>query len=319
YHNFTHAFDVTQTCYTFLTSFGAAQYLTHLDILSLLISCMCHDLNHPGFNNTFQVNSQSELSLQYNDISVLENHHSMLTFKILKNSECNILEGLNEDQFKELRRSIVQLILATDMTNHFEYVNKFQHHLNNQPFDRNKKEDRQMILNFLIKCGDISNIARPWHLNFEWSIRVSDEFFQQSNYEKICGYPVTPFMDRNKTTRARIAADFIDYVAAPLFQGMARFLVDSKSLLEIMTLNRQKWQAIMELQKEGKFSDDELKFMEDPTVMVQKLPKISEEENGNTNKDKDKDKNNNNHGNGNNANNNNNNENNNNTANSPKE
>eukprot|EP01132_Coremiostelium_polycephalum_P004851 gene4851-6047_t len=277
YHNFIHAFDVTQTVYTFLTSFNAAQYLTHLDILSLLISSMCHDLNHPGFNNTFQVNAQTDLSLQYNDVSVLENHHAMLTFKILKNSECNILEGLNEDQYKELRRSVIQLILATDMANHFEYINKFQHHLNNQPFDRNKKEDRQMILNFLIKCGDISNIARPWHLNFEWSIRVSDEFFQQSHYEKVCGYPVTPFMDRTKTTRARIAADFIDFVASPLFQGMARFLIDSRVLLDIMSQNRQNWQAIIELQKIEGRGDDELKFINEPTQLVQKLPKIAED------------------------------------------
>ncbi|KAM9967807.1 hypothetical protein ACTFIW_001894 [Dictyostelium discoideum] len=280
YHNFTHAFDVTQTVYTFLTSFNAAQYLTHLDIFALLISCMCHDLNHPGFNNTFQVNAQTELSLEYNDISVLENHHAMLTFKILRNSECNILEGLNEDQYKELRRSVVQLILATDMQNHFEHTNKFQHHLNNLPFDRNKKEDRQMILNFLIKCGDISNIARPWHLNFEWSLRVSDEFFQQSHYETICGYPVTPFMDKTKTTRARIAADFIDFVASPLFQSMAKFLKESQFLLKVISKNRENWQAYMELQKEGKCNDDDLQFMEDPTILVKsKLPKIDEEEN----------------------------------------
>nr|AGC82268.1 cAMP phosphodiesterase [Tieghemostelium lacteum] len=277
YHNFIHAFDVTQTCYSFLTSFNAAQYLTHLDILSLLISCMCHDLNHPGFNNAFQVNSQSELSMTYNDVSVLENHHAMLTFKILKNSECNILEGLNEDQYKELRRSVVQLILATDMANHFEHISKFQHHLNSSEFDRNKKEDRQQILNFLIKCGDISNVARPWELNFEWSIRVSDEFFQQSQYEKVCGFPVAPFMNKTQTTRARIAADFIDFVALQLYQALAQFLVESKILLDIMSKNRQNWQAIIELQKEGKYKDD-LYFIKEPTLMVQnqKLAKINE-------------------------------------------
>ncbi|EGC37934.1 hypothetical protein DICPUDRAFT_97064 [Dictyostelium purpureum] len=284
YHNFMHAFDVTQIVYTFLTSFNAVQYLTHLDVLALLISCMCHDLNHPGFNNTFQVNAQTELSLEYNDISVLENHHAMLTFKILRNSECNILEGLNEDQYKELRRSVVQLILATDMQSHFEYINKFQHHLNNLPFDRNKKEDRQMILNFLIKCGDISNIARPWHLNFEWSLRVSDEFFQQSHYETICGYPVTPFMDKTKTTRARIAADFIDFVASPLFQCMAKFLGESKFLLKVISQNRENWQAYMELQKEGKLNDDELQYYENPALLVNsKLPKIDEEASKNSN------------------------------------
>lgn len=179
YHNFIHAFDVTHACYSFLTIMNAQQYLTHLDILALLLASLCHDLDHPGFNNVFQVNAQTDLAISYNDISVLESHHASMTFRVLKNPDCNILENLSEEQLKELRRSVISLVLATDMANHFEYFSKFQHHLNTQSFDRNKKEDRQMILNFLLKCADLSNVAKPRSLNEEWSNRVSDEFFTQ--------------------------------------------------------------------------------------------------------------------------------------------
>lgn len=53
YHNFIHAFDVAHACYAFLTTFDAQQYLTHLDILALLVSALCHDLDHPGLNNVY--------------------------------------------------------------------------------------------------------------------------------------------------------------------------------------------------------------------------------------------------------------------------
>ncbi len=36
-----------------------------LEVLILLISCICHDLDHPGFNNIYQINARTELALRY--------------------------------------------------------------------------------------------------------------------------------------------------------------------------------------------------------------------------------------------------------------
>jgi hypothetical protein len=49
YHNFRHAFDVTQSVYSFLVEMKAINYLTNLDLLVLLVSALCHDVDHPGF------------------------------------------------------------------------------------------------------------------------------------------------------------------------------------------------------------------------------------------------------------------------------
>ncbi len=45
---------------------------------------MCHDVEHTGHNNAFEVSSSSELALTYHDVSVLENHHAAVSFKLLK-------------------------------------------------------------------------------------------------------------------------------------------------------------------------------------------------------------------------------------------
>jgi high affinity cGMP-specific 3',5'-cyclic phosphodiesterase 9 len=45
--------------------------LGDLEVLILITSCICHDLDHPGYNNIYQINAHTELALRYNDISPL--------------------------------------------------------------------------------------------------------------------------------------------------------------------------------------------------------------------------------------------------------
>jgi hypothetical protein len=81
YHNFQHAFDVTQTVYLLLKRSDATQCLTKVDILALVVGGLCHDLNHPGLNNGYQVAAGTRLARLYNDKSVLENHHAARAFR----------------------------------------------------------------------------------------------------------------------------------------------------------------------------------------------------------------------------------------------
>jgi hypothetical protein len=94
YHNFRHAFDVTQTCYLFLKhGILANAPLTPLDVFSMMVSALCHDLQHPGMNNTFQCNARTKLALTYNDISVLENFHASVAFQLLLGTDRQIIRG----------------------------------------------------------------------------------------------------------------------------------------------------------------------------------------------------------------------------------
>jgi len=65
------------------------------------------------------------LATRYNDISVLENHHAATLFEILALPGCNILESLNSDDMRQVRRLIIPMILATDMAKHNEVLNGF--------------------------------------------------------------------------------------------------------------------------------------------------------------------------------------------------
>ena len=66
-----------------------------LDIASVLIAMVVHDLDHPGRTNNFLTNSRHELAILYNDKSILENHHVATAFKETSNSTTgNIFKNL---------------------------------------------------------------------------------------------------------------------------------------------------------------------------------------------------------------------------------
>lgn len=97
-----------------------------LEVLILLTSCICHDLDHPGYNNIYQINAKTELAIRYNDISPLENHHCSVAFRILENEDCNIFKSFSSEDFKQVREGMIRCILATDMARHNEILTNFK-------------------------------------------------------------------------------------------------------------------------------------------------------------------------------------------------
>lgn len=74
----------------------------------------------------------------------------------------------------------------------------------------------------LIKVSDISNEARPMDVAEPWLDCLLQEFFEQSDREKMEGLPVTPFMDRDKITKPSSQCSFIGFVLLPLFESIGR-------------------------------------------------------------------------------------------------
>eukprot|EP00828_Plagiopyla_frontata_P039599 TRINITY_DN5213_c0_g1_i5.p1 TRINITY_DN5213_c0_g1~~TRINITY_DN5213_c0_g1_i5.p1 ORF type:complete len:198 (-),score=13.72 TRINITY_DN5213_c0_g1_i5:358-951(-) len=126
YHNWDHAFTVTHGIMYLLSQYKKMnQYLNELEQFSLMLSAVCHDVDHTGRTNTFEISKYSKVALRYNDESVLENHHSAVSFKILCNEKYNILAELPEECFRILRKQVIQNILSTDMKLHFELQKAF--------------------------------------------------------------------------------------------------------------------------------------------------------------------------------------------------
>jgi len=130
YHNYRHAFDVTQMAYYFITQTNAGEIMDNMDIFLLLVCCVGHDADHNGLNNAFHENTQSPLAMLYNDTSIMENHHCSTMLNTLARKESNLMANLTADQQKANRARIVNIILATDMSKHCKYTSK---HVHTQP------------------------------------------------------------------------------------------------------------------------------------------------------------------------------------------
>lgn len=127
YHNFFHAVDVFQTVFMFLWHGKVLQgVFSKLEILALLVASLCHDIDHGGLNNAFHVKAQTPLALLYKDMSVLETHHCSKSISLLSETDNDILSGLSESQSSDLWKLLIQAILATDMSLHFNLLNKFE-------------------------------------------------------------------------------------------------------------------------------------------------------------------------------------------------
>eukprot|EP00960_Hanusia_phi_P070115 767240-Hanusia_phi.AAC.2 len=141
YHNWFHAFDVTQTVYCMSLTGETYKTLTDVEYFALIVSALCHDLEHPGVNNPFLVSSRSDLATLYNDRSVVVRSQSRLVF------DCAFLRAV-----------VLNNILATDMARHGEYTTKLKRLTdpNTPPDDR--KMDKQFEMEIIIKCADTSNV-----------------------------------------------------------------------------------------------------------------------------------------------------------------
>ena len=223
FHNFKHAWGTMHLCYQIL-SHGADEYLTSIDIMSLLIAAICHDLDHPGNNNAFEVATKSPLAIMYSDDTVLERHHCATALKLLSLPEHDFLENLNVSDKLRLRKSIIASIMATDMSQHFSLVAQLTLHSSRQvPFIKKDNDERIILSRLVLHCADIGAQTQCRDLSLKWTERCLDEFSSQSAKEKSLNLELTPFMQGldKELTRMQLQVGFVGGIVVPLWSALA--------------------------------------------------------------------------------------------------
>ncbi|XP_027490167.1 high affinity cAMP-specific and IBMX-insensitive 3',5'-cyclic phosphodiesterase 8B isoform X3 [Corapipo altera] len=266
YHNSTHAADVLHATAFFLGKERVKGSLDHLDEVAALIAATIHDVDHPGRTNSFLCNAGSELAVLYNDTAVLESHHTALAFQLTtKDGKCNIFKNIDRNRYRTLRQAIIDMVLATEMTKHFEHVNKFVNSINKpmapeetSPHSegsdtectaniKNFPDNQTLIKRMMIKCADVANPCRPLELCIEWAGRISEEYFAQTDEEKRQGLPVVmPVFDRNTCSIPKSQISFIDYFITDMFDAWDAF-AHLPVLMQHLANNYKHWKTLDDL------------------------------------------------------------------------
>lgn len=125
YHNFYHCCDVAHATFRFIKLSTRRTDLSSMECFALMIAALCHDMDHPGLQNSFLVETKHALATVYNDRSVLENRHiSCLYSVVADHPEADVFQFLDNASWKEVRKIIIESILHTDMVKHFGMVSK---------------------------------------------------------------------------------------------------------------------------------------------------------------------------------------------------
>ncbi|XP_022258184.1 calcium/calmodulin-dependent 3',5'-cyclic nucleotide phosphodiesterase 1B-like isoform X2 [Limulus polyphemus] len=220
YHNSIHAADVTQTTHYMLFQAGLANWLTDMEVFAMLFAAVIHDYKHTGTTNNYHVMSRSDIALIYNDRSVLENHHLSETFRLLKDQNLNILQNLSRDEYRDFRSLVIEMVLGTDMTSHFNHLKIMKKLLAHQEFSVDKAKGMALVLH----CCDISHPSKEWRVHYHWTKLLLEEFFQQGDKEKELGLPFSPLCDRNTTPVAESQIGFINFIVSPSMEVLGTFL-----------------------------------------------------------------------------------------------
>lgn len=244
YHNWMHCVDVCQYLAYEIATAELDKVYTPIELLALFVSAVCHDAGHDGFNNIYNVKAETPLGILFKDQSVMETHHCTVAISLLTREEYNLFHSIDLDQTKVLWFNIIQLILATDMANHFKLVKETSEIVDKAEFDINKPEHRLLSMKLLLKVGDISNVSRPFQIADKWCDILCEEFFRQGDNEKSLGIGLTsPLNDRLNSDKPKSQIGFYNFVCLPLYQVVAK-------LFPPLEVNHQAVKANLEVWKE---------------------------------------------------------------------
>jgi hypothetical protein len=267
YHNWFHAIDVTHCVYRLLHLCATEAFLSGPERYALLVSATCHDVGHPGLNNTFLVETSHELALRYNDKSPLENMHCAKLFEFVSLPKCSIFGSLSKCQFQEVRKICIDAILHTDNAQHFAMIKEVQmiYEVNSEILDASREffnedpdefptkeaqeyfrqpESRKLLVKLFLHVADISNSMKPFRICRIWAWQVLEEFFLQGDAEKRLAVPVQALNDREKVNRPFSQVGFIEFLVCPLIFVVIKVLPPMDQNAEQMLQNVKTWHQL---------------------------------------------------------------------------
>ncbi|KAK2527684.1 Pde6b [Columba guinea] len=275
YHNWRHGFNVAQTMFTLLMTGKLKRYYTDLEALAMVTAALCHDIDHRGTNNLYQMKSQNPLAKLHGS-SILERHHLEFGKFLLSEESLNICQNLNRRQHEHMIHLMEIAIIATDLALYFKAMMMTACDLSaiTKPWEvQSKKSSRLMSSNaiMLLRCDYMGAIPLPYpgerlglglDMEQQWgwkcdllyggnlkhtkvALLVAAEFWEQGDLEiSVLQQQPIPMMDRRKAAELpKLQVGFIDFVCTFVYKEFSRFHEEIQPMLDGLLNNRNEWKT----------------------------------------------------------------------------
>jgi hypothetical protein len=195
------------------------------------------------------------------DVSVLESFHVAEAFKTaLYTPECNFFIDMSIDDYKIMRKRIIECVLATDMSFHTKELNTMKMKIENYDIKDGMNVNKifenvdnvalfnvqQEFLNTLIHLADVSNPTKPIKTYKVWVDKIMEEFFIQGDKEKDMKLPVSFLCDRATTKIPNAQLGFMDGIVFPLAKCMVEVFPKLNFMISNINDNKEFYKKLKE-------------------------------------------------------------------------
>jgi len=185
--------------------------------------------------------------------------------------EYNIFSELSKEDYKTMRKRIVESVLATDMTFHAKQFTYLKLKIESLSISEGKNTEKildgldkmgiystqQEFLNIVLHSSDISNPTKPFHIYSQWAERVMEEFWSQGDKEKSLNLPVSFLCDRNTITLPGAQIGFMDGIVSPFLNSLVQIFPGLNFLLENVNNNKAMYKKIKEEMEAAKKKEEQ--------------------------------------------------------------
>ncbi|KAM3960082.1 LOW QUALITY PROTEIN: cAMP and cAMP-inhibited cGMP 3',5'-cyclic phosphodiesterase 10A [Aphomia sociella] len=253
YHNAEHAFCFTHTMYLILVNNSG--YFDFAETVALMLAGLCHDLDHPGYNNNFLKLCKHPLSQMYKS-SMLEYHHYFLAKKIIEDK--NILGKIPELDRIRILEEIKYDILCTDLAVYFQIRAQLTPLIADHSFDWADNSHRRMLKGILMTTSDLSGCCKPFGVAKMIAESIYAEFYNQGDKERDMGYTPLSMMDRRRCiNQPAEQIQFLSVVVVPCLMLLQNIFPNTSPLNDNCRKTQEAWHEEIEIRGKKLWRQDD--------------------------------------------------------------
>ncbi|XP_023584019.1 cAMP and cAMP-inhibited cGMP 3',5'-cyclic phosphodiesterase 10A, partial [Trichechus manatus latirostris] len=198
----------------------------------LLIACLCHDLDHRGFSNSYLQKFDHPLAALYST-STMEQHHFSQTVSILQLEGHNIFSTLSSSEYEQVLEIIRKAIIATDLALYFGNRKQLEEMYQSGSLNLNNQSHRDRVIGLMMTACDLCSVTKLWPVTKLTANDIYAEFWAEGDEMKKLGIQPIPMMDRDKRDEVpQGQLGFYNAVAIPCYTTLQQILPPTEPLLK---------------------------------------------------------------------------------------